>query len=87
MHTVEQASTLWCPMARVGVLPSSGGPSAVNDPDTEVFRSNCIGDKCAMWRWGPENVIPAYKRQPISFYRPRPIAETRAGYCGLAPQR
>lgn len=46
----EQASAIWCPMARVGVLASAGGPSAVNDPTVD-FRGNCQASGCAMWRW------------------------------------
>lgn len=37
-------------MARVGVLPGAGGPAGINDPTVE-FHTNCIADKCAMWRW------------------------------------
>ena len=50
-HTQKQASELWCPMVRVGVQPSSGGPSAINDPTTVNYHGSCIAETCAMWRW------------------------------------
>lgn len=69
-HTPEQARDLWCPMVRVGVMPSSGGPSAVNDPTVDLH-GTCIADKCAMWRW----TAPQLGK--------RDKAPTH-GYCGLA---
>lgn len=50
MLTPEQAAAVWCPMIRIGVLPNSGGPSAINDPTTK-FHGNCVAAGCAMWRW------------------------------------
>lgn len=70
MHTPEQAKDLWCPMARVGVLPGAGGPAGINDPTVE-FHTNCIADKCAMWRWVPAE-LGARHKPPTH------------GYCGLA---
>ncbi len=48
MHTASEVGALWCPVAggyrkRVEVVGAGGGWSGW---------SNCIGDKCAMWRWG-----------------------------------
>jgi hypothetical protein len=39
-------------MVRIGIPPSLGGPSAINDPDVK-FHGNCIAERCAMWRWAP----------------------------------
>lgn len=85
-HTPAQARELWCPMVRVGVQPSSGGPSAINDPTTVNYHGSCIAETCAMWRWVP----------PKTTYKPtggnnafveehiyEPVAPTH-GYCGLA---
>jgi hypothetical protein len=52
-----QAKALWCPMVRIGVMPSAGGPTAVNDPTVE-YRGNCIAGGCAMWRWSD----PAFEK-------------------------
>jgi hypothetical protein len=52
MNTEDQASKKWCPMVRVGVMPTHGGPAGINDHSTE-FRGNCIASDCAMWRWSP----------------------------------
>lgn len=84
MHTTEQAKQLWCPMGRVGVLPKAGGPAGVNDPDVE-FKTNCIADRCAMWRWLSE-VSPDWTRPttpPFSFMPP-PLVQSTMGFCGLA---
>ena len=70
-HTPEQANELWCPMVRIGIMPHSGGPSAVNDPDSP-FNGRCVADSCAMWRW--EHEIVACKK----------VTSTTHGYCGLA---
>ncbi|MFS2113303.1 hypothetical protein [Herbaspirillum frisingense] len=52
MNTVTEASKLWCPMVRIGVMPASGGPSTINDPTSIAeFSGRCIGAQCAMWRW------------------------------------
>ena len=62
MHTPEQAKDLWCPMARVGVLPGHGGPAGINDPTVE-FHINCIADRCAMWHWGTD-IAPPLDAEP-----------------------
>lgn len=97
LNTPEQAREKWCPMVRVGVMPSAGGPAGVSDPSTE-FHGNCIADKCAMWRWAPS---PTWHRErqvedrtfalvgggtetrQVEFEVPVPDAPTQ-GYCGLA---
>lgn len=61
MHTNDQAKLLWCPMGRVGVMPSARGPSSINDPSVE-FRTNCQGSGCAMWRWGPPTSLSERRR-------------------------
>lgn len=87
-HSTEQARQLWCPMVRVGVLPSGGGPVAVNDPRVE-YRGNCIADQCAMWRWVPSTTMHKERRMHESDGRcfmqtmDVPDAPTH-GYCGLA---
>lgn len=81
-HTQKQASELWCPMVRVGVQPSSGGPSAINDPTTVNYHGSCIAEKCAMWRWETMEVLPpnAEPYKPVGFIKVR----SDTGYCGLA---
>lgn len=85
-HTVEEAKALWCPMARVGVRPDAGGPSAINDPSVLTFHGVCIGDSCAMWRWEPRTG-PAPEIRPGKFPAPPQRGERLEpthGYCGLA---
>lgn len=62
MHTVEQAKELWCPMVRHegGNGGSFNRGSLNNNPTnrdsayskTPIYGCQCIGDQCAMWRWG-----------------------------------
>lgn len=81
-HTPDQARALWCPMVRVGVLPQSGGPSAINDPTTVNYHGNCIAEKCAMWRWETMEVLPpnAEPNKLVACIK----ARAGTGYCGLA---
>jgi hypothetical protein len=59
MPTVNQAESLWCPMARRAppIAQSSngwnrgfGGHAGYVNPYDQ--NAPCIGDKCMMWRWG-----------------------------------
>ncbi|WP_441280620.1 hypothetical protein [Tardiphaga sp. 862_B3_N1_1] len=90
-HTTEKARELWCPMIRVGVLPSGGGPAAVNDPSVE-YRGNCIADQCAMWRSVPSTTTHKERRvhenpggTPQFYEQIIDVPdEPTHGYCGLA---
>lgn len=82
MHTPEQAQNLWCPMARVGVMPSAGGPADINDPTTE-YRGSCIAGQCAMWRWEYRMQLDANSPAGI-LQLPTKAVKTGLGYCGLA---
>jgi hypothetical protein len=66
MNTADQARQLWCPMVRIGVTPSAGGPCAINDPTiNKDFSGRCVADKCAMWRWQD----PAHEsRKPTAWW-------------------
>lgn len=120
MHTPEEASALWCPMARVAqgghtdiqaaynrTLTKQHIPTRmlkVRDPeDFELgqesaeesvamvletqqrisMASMCLGDKCAMWRWGTTEHIPAHM-EPGKLYAAERVQSTTHGYCGLA---
>lgn len=57
MHTESQALSLWCPMVRLSPLPPGNPNLAYLQPTTrgiEVQHGNCIGSRCAMWRWADE---------------------------------
>lgn len=67
----QEACAMWCPMGRVAVI-SNG--ATINDPSTE-YRTNCIGERCMMWRKAPTyhgGVSTGYPRGD------------GLGYCGLA---
>lgn len=84
MHTIEQAKQLWCPMARVGVPPISGGPAGINDPTTD-FSVLCIADRCSMWRWrGEASKEWIQPTKPPWSFQPPPIVRSDVGFCGLA---
>lgn len=53
MHNESTASTLWCPMGRVGHLDAM----TLNDPLTQ-YRVQCQGSQCAMWRWSDPHHNP-----------------------------
>ena len=80
MHTPEQASKLWCPMGRVGVMPDAGGPAGIND-STSSFSCNCIASGCAMWRWGD----PAPSRRVFVSESQTAISEPVGEYTGDWP--
>lgn len=76
MNTPEQASTLWCPMARVAQIGE------------EETAARCIADQCAMWRW--EHATASVPTTTLGAGgEPGRTFETRTvqthGYCGLAP--
>lgn len=104
MHTVEQAKSLWCPLVRHGSTDSStfsrgfrnSNPTnkdAVGEKpiDEQEYGCHCVGDRCAMWRWGEFTTVsrdevvadpslgPGGKRV-IQVAASAPVA----GYCGLA---
>lgn len=64
MHTAEQAKELWCPMVRhEGGNGGSFNRGSLNnnptnrdsaDSKTPIYGCQCIGDQCAMWRWGED---------------------------------
>ena len=76
MHTPEQAKALWCPMVRA----SNGEDQSANAGNSEEYRTpsyaHCIADKCAMWRWEP-NQGDLINPGASGFIPAR-------GYCGLA---
>lgn len=64
-HTPEQAKELWCPMVRLAGCRPSGevdpGQTVVNRLQIDINSgasipdsANCIAEKCAMWRWAPQ---------------------------------
>jgi len=53
MHTKTTATTLWCPMTRAAVT-SEAAENRERECDNNPEWSQCIADRCAMWRWvGP----------------------------------
>lgn len=93
MHTPEQALNLWCPMSRVTATDRNGkvvvGQSVFNRLDlagsaTWPESANCIGDKCAMWRWGSTDSAPPPNATPGALYVAEKVQSTTHGYCGLA---
>lgn len=66
--TPEQASKLWCPMGRVGVM-GSGATCNHNDMLDTDYSAKCIGPKCMMWRRVDAFDVPMEKAK---------------GHCGLA---
>lgn len=46
--------------------------------------ANCIGDRCAMWRWGTTEQLPA-NAKPGELTAMERVPSTTHGYCGLAP--
>lgn len=81
MRTVAEAKKLWCPMARVALIPKNGGPAAINDP-TVLTPTCCIADGCAMWRWEHTTESVQGETQGARTFAVR-VVQTH-GYCGLA---
>ena len=81
MHTPEQANNLWCPMARVALVPKAGGPAAINDPTT-LTPARCVADQCTMWRWERTTESVQSETQGARTFKQR-VVQTH-GYCGLA---
>ena len=104
MHTVEQAKSLWCPLVRHGSAdaptfsrgfrnnnPTNKDSTGERPIDEQEYGRHCIGDACAMWRWGEFKTVsrdevvtdpslgPGGKRV-IQVASSVPAA----GYCGLA---
>lgn len=78
LMTPTEASSVWCPMARVIFIKDDSVPSGQpawnrvqpDQPEAEVRATTatmCLGNRCAMWRWVDD--------QPV---------DVRRGYCGLA---
>lgn len=116
MHTTEQATALWCPMARVVQIGAIETSSTYNralvkthrqvkiadqtpesfelgaEPKTSVATlltietqlsgaSNCLADKCAMWRWATNGDHEHDCRVTNTVLTQQP---PQAGFCGLA---
>lgn len=96
LHTPEEAGHLWCPMARTpvyqmprGTMGQEGGQFvAANRLAQDRPVTGCIGDRCAMWRWGEwERKSERYVAELEGGCRKEAtrIADVPTkGYCGLA---
>ncbi len=72
--TEDEATTKWCPMARVMNKTGAGGGNRWDLATTELYGAPrpsgcaCFASACMMWRW-------AEKTEPVVLNN---------GYCGLA---
>lgn len=75
--TEDEATTKWCPFARVMLFePEPGaGNHAVN---RTTMNMTCIGSACMAWRFQPAIVVPA------DSVTPEILARKPGGFCGLA---
>lgn len=102
MHTVEQAKELWCPMVRhEGDNGGSFNRGSLNnnptnrdsaDSKTPIYGCQCIGDQCAMWRWGEykaDGQRAIVDDPSLGFGGKREVTKDVyigiRGHCGLAP--
>jgi hypothetical protein len=74
VHTETEAHHLWCPMVRhegEGASFNRGWQQSnpLNATRQESFLCNCIGSRCAAWRWG----APAGRHPGQLGLHPRPL--------------
>ena len=98
LMTTTEASSVWCPMARVVFLEDDSAPSCQpawnrvqpDQPEAEVrvtTATMCLGHRCAMWRWEvPEQkpVAPPLSQRMFGTVYDADADVPRRGYCGLA---
>lgn len=79
----DEANKKWCPFARVN-FPASEGSAGSNRfcDGTPFYNANCLGEKCAAWRFEKETVTDVFPGEEDMLGTEHESPDQ--GYCGLA---
>lgn len=89
-YAEKDADKFWCPFARCehSIIREVNGDIvsvksyAVNRDENGLTVGNCVGSRCAAWRWD-EKPDPGYEATNET-YRPETGYRKCKGHCGLA---